>query len=459
MVLKILHTNDIHSNFSNFSKIGTKIAELRDGNTIVLDAGDFADFKSIELQGTEGLAAVELLEEAGYHAITVGNNETFNGIDILTNMAESSKVPFLSCNFNMLQGGQIQGVRRSTIIKKASKNFLILGTSPDLGVFNELNGLELIEYKKALRDELDKNQGKYDFCILLSHSGMTLDEKIAEEFKEINIIIGGHFHILMERPSIISNTIIHTSGCYGEYLGCLEISINEDKIQLVQGINIKIDKVEPSNEIVEILKKNKNIAVEKLSKPMYKIEEDLWHDVVEENPICNFLADALRDFYKADLGLINSGVLNGGIKKGNVSKKKLLDICPSPLNPTCFEIQGKALEEALKSSLDSELCLSDGKGPGFRGKYLGRLHVSNAAVEHDGKSVLNILVDGKKIELDKWYTVATSDYLQRGTGYTSLKNNRNEKYDEQYLRDILESYLRKDEFVKKSLKDRWILKV
>ena len=458
MKLKILHTNDIHSNFVNFSKIASKIEELTDENTLVLDAGDFADFKSIELQGTDGLAAVELLEAAGYDAITIGNNETFNGLGILTNMALNSKLPFLSCNFNKVGGDSIEGVKKSTIIEKASKKFLILGISPDLGVFNELNGLELIEYKKAISDELEKNKGKYDFCILLSHFGMTLDEEIAEEFKEIDIIIGGHFHILMEVPATKNNTIIHTSGCFGEYLGYLEFDIQEDKLQLLEGKNINIEKEPASENIKEVLKVNKNKAIEKLSQPLYTLDEDLWHDVVEENPISNFLADALRDFYDTDLGIINSGVLNGGIKKGNVSKKKLIDICPSPLNPTYFEIQGRDLKAALEASLDSELCMSDGKGPGFRGKYLGRLHVSNAVIEHDGRIVLNILVGGNKIEEDKWYTVATSDYLHRGTGYTNMKNNRNEKYDEDYLRDTLRKYLCKEEFVKKALQDRWILK-
>jgi 5'-nucleotidase len=180
--------------------------------------------------------------------------------------------------------------------------------------------------------------------------------------------------------------------------------------------------------------------------------------VVEENPISNLLADALRDFYKTDLGIINSGVINGGIKKGAVSKKKLIDICPSPLNPTYFEIQGISLKEALQKSLDSEVCLSDGRGPGFRGKYLGRLHISNVMVEHDGKCILEILINGKSLEEDKWYTTASSDYLQRGSGYTSLKNNRNEKYDKDFLRDTLLKYLSKEDFIKNALVERWILK-
>lgn len=55
MRFTILHTNDIHSRFENLAKISTKINELRDENTLVIDAGDFM---RVELQGTMGRAAV-----------------------------------------------------------------------------------------------------------------------------------------------------------------------------------------------------------------------------------------------------------------------------------------------------------------------------------------------------------------------------------------------------------------
>jgi len=138
--------------------------------------------------------------------------------------------------------------------------------------------------------------------------------------------------------------------------------------------------------------------------------------------------------------------------------KKLLEICPSPLNPTTFEIKGKHIREALEDSLKSEVCLMDGKGPGFRSHYLGRLHISNGMIEHDGRKITNILINNKELNDDKVYTVATSDYLQRGTGYKSLKNNQNEKYNKEYLRDTLREYIAKKEFINKSFSDRWVLK-
>ena len=455
MKLNILHTNDIHSNYENFSKIVSKIKELKDENTIILDAGDFADFKRLELQGTDGLAAVELLENAGYDAIAIGNNETFNGYDTLVNMATKSKVPFLSCNLVTLGNSEIRGVKKSIILHKDNLRILIIGTSPDLGPFNELMGFELKDHLEAIKKEIILNKDKYDLCIVLSHLGMDHDRKIAE-IEEVNIIIGGHFHILMDKPDIVSNAIIHTSGGFGENLGLLRIETTNTGVELLEGKNINIDQCFYDDRIIDILKANKEVAIVTLSKNLYNIDSDLWHDVVEENPISNLLSDALLDVFKTDIGIINSGVINGGIRKGGVSRKKLIEICHSPLNPTYFEIQGKHLKEALQSSLDSEFCFMDGKGPGFRGKYLGKLHVSNALIEHDGRRIINIIINGKNIEDERWYSVASSDYLHRGTGYTSLKNNRNVRYNKEYLRDTLEEYLSKKEFIERAFRDRWI---
>lgn len=458
MELTILHTNDIHSNYENFSKVVNKIRELRDQNTLLLDAGDFADFKRIELLGTDGLAALDLLEYAGYDAICVGNNETFRGRETLSRMATRSLVPFLSCNLYSFGFTEIEGVKKSIIVNKNGLKILIIGVSPDLGVFYSLNNLETKDYMSEIKEEIWLNMGQFDLCVVLSHMGLNHDKKIAEEIDDVDIIIGGHLHILMDSPEIINNKIIYTSGCFGENVGLLKIRVRNRRARLLEAKNISIQDSDFNNDVINILKINKEKALDKLGTPLYNIDADLWHDIIEENPITNLLADALADIFQCDLGIINSGVLNCGVRRGVVSEKKLLDICPSPLNPTCFEIQGRYIREALENSLDSDFCLQDGKGPGFRGKNLGRLHVSNAVIEHDGRRIIAIYINDEELVDDKWYTVASSDYLQRGTGYTSFENNRNETYNKEFLRDTLREYMWRREFVERAFYDRWILK-
>ncbi len=458
MRLTILHTNDIHSNYENFSKVVSKIDELKDSNTLILDAGDFADFKRIELQGTNGLAAMELLECAGYDALAIGNNELFPGIDVLKNMAANTDIPLLSSNLLSLNNKPIENVRKSIIIDRSEMRILLIAGSPNLGPFTEMFGFSINNYLEVIQNEIKANEDNYDLCILLSHLGMDKDKEIAVKISGIDIIIGGHSHILMEKPEVEKGKIIFTSGSYGEHLGKLVLEVDKRKVVLIEGSNINVNQCKESNKILDIIKRNKEKAIEILGKSLYKVDRDIWHDVVEENPMTNLLADALRDTFECDMGIINSGVMQGGIKKGNISRKKMIELCPSPLNPTCFEIQGKDIWEALQQSLDTDYCYADGKGPGFRGKYVGRLHVSNAVIEHNGRKINNIYVNGEKMIAEKWYAVASSDYLQRGTGYRTLANNKNEKYNKEFLRDTIQKYLEEEEYIEKAFIDRWNLR-
>lgn len=108
----------------------------------------------------------------------------------------------------------------------------------------------------------------------------------------------------------------------------------DGEISSFNGLNIEIKDLTPNENIIKCLEYNKEKAIIKLSEPLYEIKESLWHDVLEENPITNFLSDALREILNCEIGIIKSGILNRGIKKGAVTKKKLLEICPSPLSPT-----------------------------------------------------------------------------------------------------------------------------
>ncbi|MCR8849755.1 5'-nucleotidase C-terminal domain-containing protein [Rossellomorea sp. SC111] len=454
MKLKILHTNDVHSHFEAFGRAATLIKEHKDENTIVLDGGDFADFKSIELQGTKGMAAIELLQSVGYDALTIGNNEMFNGFDTLEHMAGNSPFPFISNNLYRKDKASIGGVKSSVILEKNGLRIFITGASPDLQGFNDGLGVHISDYKNAIREELDRHRGTYDVCIFLNHVGTEADVELAKEFAEVDIILSAHDHQLYERAKSVNGTVLNSAGCYGEYVGLVEVEITNEGVELVRSETISTKSSSVDRVVTAILKKNKEVAIEVLSRPLYTLDRTLWHDVLEENPMTNLIADGLQDMLKCDLGLINSGIVNAGAFQ-NISHKKLIEICPSPLNPTSFEIQGKHIRKAIEDSLDAQVCLADGRGPGFRGKFVGRLHVSGAEIIHEGRRISEILITGAPLEDEKWYSVASSDYLQRGSGYESLGLGRNEKYLPEEIRDVIRIYGERAGYVEKAQRNRW----
>jgi 5'-nucleotidase len=455
MKLSVIHTNDIHSHFENFAKATSLIREYADEHTLVLDGGDFADFKSIELQGTRGIGAVKMLESTGYDAITIGNNELFNGNDTLEHMAIQSTVPFISCNLLKANGESFNGVCSSTILIKNELRILVTGASPDLQEFNDLMGFQILDYVEAIRAEIKKQHGNYDVCIVLNHVGTQADIELAEAIDEIDLILSAHDHVLYEEAKIVNNTILNSAGMYGEHIGIIEVDVSNEGVELLASSSITTTKAVEDKEIQNILQVSREEAIAHLSKPIYIISKPLWHDVLEENPMTNLIADGLKDRFDCDLGLINSGIANGGLVD-YVSNKKLIEICPSPLNPTYFEIQGKDLYAALESSLNSSVCMADGKGPGFRGKYVGRLHVSGAKIHHDHKQIKMITINDEAFDHERWYRVASSDYLLRGSGYQDLANNRNFHYQPDEIKDVIREYAEKEDFVTNAFKKRWV---
>ena len=94
--LQILYTSDIHSRFENLAKITSIIHDERSETSLILDAGDNADFMRIETEGTQGRISSHILNAMGYHARVFGNNEGFAGPENCKVIAETSNFPVAS---------------------------------------------------------------------------------------------------------------------------------------------------------------------------------------------------------------------------------------------------------------------------------------------------------------------------------------------------------------------------
>ena len=457
MKLRILHTNDLHSSYDAFKRVVTCINKHRNDMCLVVDAGDMIDRKSVMISGSDGIAGTRLLFDAGYDAITIGNNEGFSSA--LLKMVKESKVPFVCANLYNINGDELP-IQKSILKTYGDVRVLIIGNTVDgsesYNEFFAFTNIKAHEYIKCVRDELEKNKGNYDLCVVLSHAGIRRDREMAEAIDGIDVIIGGHSHTVLEDVEVVNGTLIHQAGKYGQYVGMVDLELNEmKKIISYQGSLLTVNDYDEDERICNLIDTYRDEAVENLSKPLFTIKEDLWHDVVNENPITNLLADALYDLHKdeVDFGIINSGILNYGLPKGEVSELQLIGCSPSPLNPTRYHVSGK---EALKQSLDFEYCLENRFASGFRGYYTGNLQVSyNVAVYVEGRTIKEVYINGSLMEDDKQYYIISSDYIQRGSGYPTLYGD-DYLYDNYEIRDLVRLYSPKEEFVTRALQKRII---
>ena len=473
MELVILHTNDVHGRYEAFARLVPLIRRIKQDEeakgraVVVLDGGDFMDFTRVDLLGTEGREGASLLRAAGYDALAVGNNEGFQGIRLLSQAArlgQSQGLALLSCNLRALKGAELEpipAVSRSIMLEKKGLRILVVGVTPEFNEFFELMQMQALPAFEAIMAELEAQAAPVDCVIVLSHLGRPADLELAWH-GEISALIGGHTHDASPAVELPNRAIYAQAGKFAECLGYTVLAQTDGGWRLVEGKLIPCEGSEPDPHAMQIIADSFQEARLCLGTSLYDVPVSLWHDVIEENPLSTLCADALKDLCQAQLGLVNSGLFASGIVAGPLSRMKLIDICPSPLNPTVVDIQGEYLLAALTATLDPAMCLADGAGAGFRGKYAGRLHLSGATVywrrERQGsQTVSHVLMDnGEQLVPAATYRVATTDYLQRGSAYPWLGSCRLVAYRPELMREVMELYLSRRDMVDAAFRSRWI---
>ena len=190
--ITIWHTNDVHSQFEDFSAIVHYIRKhINFEKDFLLDAGDFCDQKSVMINGTHGVGGIELLKSAGYDAMAIGNNEFFAGMEYLEEMTNQN-FPLLSANLFRLNKEPISGVLPFITLTRSGVRVLIIGISPYWGespestAFTDMCGMKLLEPTPLVQKILEQEKGNYDISILLSHGGNKKDREIAETVNRLH---------------------------------------------------------------------------------------------------------------------------------------------------------------------------------------------------------------------------------------------------------------------------------
>jgi 2',3'-cyclic-nucleotide 2'-phosphodiesterase (5'-nucleotidase family) len=66
---------------------------------------------------------------------------------------------------------------------------------------------------------VDELRARVDLLIALTHIGLSNDKKLAEACPEIDLILGGHSHTVLDAPLMIGKTAICQTGSHGRFFG------------------------------------------------------------------------------------------------------------------------------------------------------------------------------------------------------------------------------------------------
>jgi 5'-nucleotidase len=221
--LIILHTNDTHSqieplekntrdaNCGGYARRMGFIKQVREehSNVLLVDAGDFS-------QGTpyfnfyRGRIEIEAMNRMSYDAATLGNHEFDNGIDTLTTILKEANFPIVCSNYDVTLS-PLEGIVKPYSIRTISGvkiGIIGIGVNPTGLIsdshFHPIAYLDPILSAQQTASFL-KNKKRCDLVICLSHQGthdrvegQLSDVRLAQATRDIDIIIGGHTHKIVE---------------------------------------------------------------------------------------------------------------------------------------------------------------------------------------------------------------------------------------------------------------------
>jgi 5'-nucleotidase len=252
--LTILHTNDVHSHIDPFpatdprnpnmggvARRAALIESIRkeNSNVLLLDAGDI-------FQGTPyfnyygGELEFKLMSMMKYDASTIGNHDFDNGIDGLYAQLPHASFDFISSNYdfkNTVLNGHVHPYK---IFIKEGIKVGVFGLGIELAGLVDKKGYKETIYNDPVEVAQDmtrllKKEQKCDLIICLSHLGYKYkdepekisDLKLATLTKDIDLIIGGHTHTFLDKPTVLKNlegnqVLVNQVGCYGINLGKID---------------------------------------------------------------------------------------------------------------------------------------------------------------------------------------------------------------------------------------------
>ncbi|MDT3425126.1 2',3'-cyclic-nucleotide 2'-phosphodiesterase (5'-nucleotidase family) [Paenibacillus forsythiae] len=467
--LTILHTNDIHSHFDMMSPLAADIArqraEAQGGIVLLFDIGDHMDRAAAATEGTMGQANIDIINLAGYDAITIGNNEglTFSR-EMLSTVFAGTQCPVVCCNLVETATGQPpRWMKRHAILEREGVRIGVTGATVPFASYYSLLGWDALEPEECLREECRLLAPEVDILIILSHLGLPADRRLAERLDGVHAILGGHTHHVLEQPLIIGGTAVCGAGKFGRYLGRLvfERGGEDEPFHYVAGECLPVDPSLSESTVSEAAAIHLQRGKEALSETVAITDRSLPLDISGESPFANLLAQAVRQFTGTAFSLVNAGQLLGPLPMGEITAGMLHSLCPSPINPCVMRLSGNDIRTALKQSLAAEFREKVIYGYGFRGERLGGLAVDGIKILYDPHAMpydenIAVFVDGQPLEDNREYSIGTIDMFTFRTGYESIGNGQDVLFLlPHFLRDLLRMELQRPGSLDECAQARW----
>jgi len=478
-------------------KLRGEVAGKPDEAVVLVDAGDTWQGAPVGTLSA-GLVMEEYFNALDYDVVIPGNHEFDKGKEVPIRMAANMKRKFVCANIFKAEtyrdgtGELVDWVEPYRIVERAGLRIGIIGaTTPgtrQMAFAEHIQGLEfgpILPAVEKYRDIL--NQEGVDVVFLVVHEGLPFDSReawkdivareargenirahlrgaidLAHVLEGVPVIVGGHTHRGYRDPWIdpVTQTMVLETFGNGSSLGHVVLKFDAATKMLVgwesprrDGVLVTLfeDEWWPEPEMREKLRPFIEESQKGLDVKVGSTRVELSRRGGNNSIMGNFVTEAMRSVFDADLAFTNTGGLRADLPEGDITAEGVFRVLPFDNTVVIVRLDGRTLRRLFdrRSRRGSSGVAQSG----------AQLVVDPDAPE--GGRILEFTIGGRPVHPDSVYRAVTTDYLMEGnSGFDLLAQIPQDQveYTQMLWRDVVTRYLEKNSPVRPRRDDRWVEK-
>ena len=231
----IFHTSDMHNKLTR--EYADRLHDLKAStpDSLMLDSGD-AIWAGNVYWRPGGEPAHSLMNSVPYDAMCMGNREFHFLSPGMNGKICKADFPVLSANLRATRQGRDIPAKPYIFIELDGVRVAILGLSvpcvTERMLVKKVSDYYFEQPLVAAAELMPKLKADSDVVIALTHIGINKDRELAEKISGIDIILGGHTHVVAQEPERVGETYIIHHGFYVHYVGKVTVDVTSSGIKL-----------------------------------------------------------------------------------------------------------------------------------------------------------------------------------------------------------------------------------
>ena len=376
---------------------------------------------TVEAYMTKGMAVTKAFDAMNLDAMLVGNIDFAFSKERLAELSKQSKLKFVTSNVWDSTTNKAPDYLQEELILNLDQNLCIgiLGLSPvdtpSLTAKEDISGLTFVEPSLVLKKRVDsvRNRGADIVVLLTQYNKENLDstnwKTIASASPDICLMLDTEIEAPI--PFVKDGVIVYSISSYNQTkeLDFLNLEITKSKPIEIVGVSSKrigtnSSEYEEDSEMNHIVNEATKDFRAQRDTVIGTFSCDVSKSYYAECSIANMVTDSMLAETGAEIAFQNSGSIHNDISEGGFTIGNLYSVMPFDNRVVTMDLKGIHILELLKISASRRRGVLQVAGLKYSYSYKNK----------NDYSLIDVLINGKPVESDKFYKVVTNSFLADG---------------------------------------------